>query len=290
VLGDAVRAGDASEKLRANLAYAYALDGRWAEARNLVAMDLPEDKVDARLTEWAQSARPESRRERVSAMLGVPVSAGDPGRPLALALSAAPAPAQLAEVKPAPEPAAARTLALAASAPLPAAPQPLVQQPAAAEPVATASLPAVVAPQPAPPARRVAIAKPQHRRNRVTPLVVVAAVEKPAPEKSAPEKPAGEFIAPTGSHAVQLGAFAIEGNATRARALFLRRDPELKAHDVTITKALVNGKYFWRVSATGFGVAQASDKCHALQGKGLACMAYAPGHLPGEVGAALARR
>jgi Flp pilus assembly protein TadD len=58
LLADALRAGDKSDKLRANLGYAYALAGRWTEARAIVAMDLPADKVDERMTEWAAIARP----------------------------------------------------------------------------------------------------------------------------------------------------------------------------------------------------------------------------------------
>lgn len=91
ILADAVHSGDHSEKLRANLAFAYALDGRWAEARNLVSTDLPADQVDARMTDWAQAARPEAARERVATLLGVTLK-DDAGLPAKLALAPVAAP------------------------------------------------------------------------------------------------------------------------------------------------------------------------------------------------------
>ena len=48
VLTDALRAGPTTPKLRQNLAYAYALDGRWAEARLMAQQDVPADQVGAR--------------------------------------------------------------------------------------------------------------------------------------------------------------------------------------------------------------------------------------------------
>jgi Flp pilus assembly protein TadD len=95
VLAEAARAGDATEKLRQNLAYAYALDGRWAEARNVAAMDLSPDKLDERLTQWAATARPDGSRQRVASLLGAPV-VSDSGLPTALALRDDVTPAQLA--------------------------------------------------------------------------------------------------------------------------------------------------------------------------------------------------
>ncbi|MEJ2457670.1 MAG: tetratricopeptide repeat protein [Novosphingobium sp.] len=58
LLSDALRGGEDTPKTRQNLAYAYALDGRWAEARIIAAQDVPPDQLDARLSEWAVGARP----------------------------------------------------------------------------------------------------------------------------------------------------------------------------------------------------------------------------------------
>jgi hypothetical protein len=154
VLAEAARAGDATEKLRQNLAYAYALDGRWAEARNVAAMDLSPDKLDERLTQWAATARPDGSRQRVASLLGAPV-VSDSGLPTALALRDDVTPAQLAArpqlAQPVAAPAPEKELpALAAheAAPNPA-PAALVATPAAVsvpvvEPVREA------APEPAP--------------------------------------------------------------------------------------------------------------------------------------------
>ena len=47
ILADAVRGGENTPKLRQNLAYAYALDGRWAEAKVMAAQDVPADQLEA---------------------------------------------------------------------------------------------------------------------------------------------------------------------------------------------------------------------------------------------------
>jgi len=105
VLTDDLHAGDRTPTLRENLGYAYALDGRWGEARTIVAMDLPADKVDSRITQWASNAQPEAYRGRVAGLLGAPVR-DDVGMPSRLALNAAPAPTQMAMTSPVPAPAA----------------------------------------------------------------------------------------------------------------------------------------------------------------------------------------
>ena len=90
ILGDALHSGDQSPKLRQNLAYAYALDGRWGEARMMAAMDTPAEKLDARLSQWAETAQPDAVRRRVANLIGVPLR-DDPGVPLSLALANIPA-------------------------------------------------------------------------------------------------------------------------------------------------------------------------------------------------------
>ena len=46
ILTDQARSGAADGRLRQNLAYAYALDGRWADARLTASFDLPPDQLD----------------------------------------------------------------------------------------------------------------------------------------------------------------------------------------------------------------------------------------------------
>jgi Flp pilus assembly protein TadD len=95
VLSDAIRAGENTPKMRQNLAYAYALDGRWREARMMAQQDVPADQVGDRLTQWAANGRPEAFQQRVAALLGAPVRS-DPGQPQALALNNTPSAEQLA--------------------------------------------------------------------------------------------------------------------------------------------------------------------------------------------------
>ena len=144
VLGDALRAGDKSPKLRQNLAYAYALDGRWGEARLMAAFDLAPDQLDARLAQWAETARPDAPRKRVAALIGVPLR-DDSGAPMSLLLGAAPAgPAPVLDaarnaVQAAPKSIAPETAAAAPAVPQSAPIQPAVVQQAAFSPTAAPS-------------------------------------------------------------------------------------------------------------------------------------------------------
>ena len=85
-LVNAVRQGHNSPKARQNLAYAYALAGNWPAARVMAAEDVPADQLDARLTDWASTSRPEDFQIRVATLLGV-TPAYDSGLPQSLALS-----------------------------------------------------------------------------------------------------------------------------------------------------------------------------------------------------------
>lgn len=131
ILTDGVRDGSASAVLRQNLAYADALDGRWADARLTASLDLPPEQVETRLQQWAQSMQSGGERLRIARLLGVPVIT-DPGMPEALALNqttAAPVPIALQPVAltSAPGPAATAGVA-AATAPVIAA-VPMVSTP-----------------------------------------------------------------------------------------------------------------------------------------------------------------
>ena len=135
VLSDGLRAGDNSPKLRQNLAYAYALDGRWREARMMASQDFVGDKLDERIGEWAAASRPEDHQLRIAALLGVPMTT-DAGQPARLAL-AAPAPDATAQ---------SAGEQLAAAAPLPAPAESAVPDaplPAEQAAVASAEAPAI---------------------------------------------------------------------------------------------------------------------------------------------------
>jgi Flp pilus assembly protein TadD len=267
ILGDALRAGDKSDKLRANLAYAYALDGRWAEARNLVALDLPADKVDARMTEWAKAAAPEASRERVANLLGVTMRA-DSGLPSHLAL--APAAPEAPHLASAPMPAMAAPALAAAPEPAPTA-----ELPPVAEPAPAPSVPTTLAAAPAPvfhavqPVSSAPVKLAKHQpKAKPAPKADQVAAEPAAPVKSAPAK-----LAKLGNHQVQFGAFLSEKNAERAKRQALSRDKSLSASDVSIAKAEVGGKTFWRVAIAGLDANGATNKCQAIRKAGGSCFA-----------------
>ena len=99
VLTAATRSPEADAKTRQNLALAFALGGRWQEARTLIGVDMTPADADARMIEWAKFAHPASSSAQVASLLGItPVE--DPGQPVAIALNAAVAPTRAATVDP----------------------------------------------------------------------------------------------------------------------------------------------------------------------------------------------
>lgn len=253
VLIGAVRDGNTAPKLRQNLAYAYALSGRWNEARLMVGQVLPADQVDARLQSWAAMARPEDARRRVASLLGSPL-VGDPGQPQALALAHFPAPAPAKPVQAASAVGAAPVVqapvaADGALARIDLPPAPPVE-PQAPKPVpAPVAAPAVVAPVRAavPPARKAVAAAVVHPRAR-----------------------------PAGTHVVQLGAFSSRDGAQRAWHHFVKRNPALSAHQQTITQVNLGGHALWRLQAAGFVArAPAISLCGTLKAHGGSCLVMA---------------
>jgi len=75
--------------MRQNLAYAYALDGSWREAKLMAQQDVPADKLNERLQTWAAMASPDDTRRRVASLIGAPLRS-DTGQPMALARSELP--------------------------------------------------------------------------------------------------------------------------------------------------------------------------------------------------------
>lgn len=249
VLTDGVRDGLATPKLRENLAYAYALAGRWADAKLTAGFDLSPDQVDARLQQWAQWMQSGGERVRIARLLNAPVTAGQ-GVPVALELNQADAPAETA---PAPEPA---TVKPDASGELPAITATLavaIVEPVTPAPVAAASfLPAA----PWPPALHRAV----HSRRAITNF----------------------------DHVVQLGAFSSALGAERAKLILAKRNPQLRGHGFLITQAKVNGRVYWRVATMGFDGETASVACAGLKHHGAACFAYALHPAPHRQAMALA--
>ncbi len=81
-----IRSPASDARARQNLALAYALAGRWPQARVLASQDLSPDLVDGRMTQWAALAHPKAASDQVASILGVK-PAYDPGQPVALAMN-----------------------------------------------------------------------------------------------------------------------------------------------------------------------------------------------------------
>lgn len=274
-LSDALKYGQNGPKVRQNLAYAFALKGDWRSARLLAAQDLTPDKLDDRLGEWAQMAMPEMQMHRVAALLGVSIKA-DSGQPAQLALINFPTNEQLAaETEAGPAIPEDGTAMAANAAELPAGEAPAPASPAEPAfaryepgselaPVAVSSTPAaprIVLPRATP--------APAPVRTAAAPLA-----KKPVPAKPSPAF-AAAFVRQPGNYQVQLGSFVSMSGASAAWARYQQRHPELKGADRVITKAVVNGKTYYRVAAGGFARTSATSFCSAVKKGGGGCLAFA---------------
>lgn len=271
-LTDALRKGENTPKVRQNLAYAYALDGSWTEAKLMAQQDVPADKLGERLQTWAFMARPEDTRRRVASLLGAPAAA-EGGQPTALALANFPAPQQLAEeavAMSATQQAAsadAAELAKAAATAMPAAP---VDAAAAPQPALADASSAPVAAKiaaidvaPSAPASALAAAPEQ-------PMVSRPVVQ---PVRSVRTALAAVPAAVRGDHVVQLGSFSSQEGAQRAWRHFSSRNRSLAGYHNQITQVSVNGRQFWRVQAMGFnGFSSARQMCQSVKAKGGVCL------------------
>lgn len=285
VLSDALRDGENTAKTRQNLAFAYALDGRWREARLMVGQDLPADQVGDRIAEWAELGRPEAVRTRVAHLLGVtPVA--DPGQPVALALANFPGTAELA----------AEALAQATVAAEPAA----QEEPTVAPVVqAQGELPAVAAPVVQPIKLAALEREPATLASDAPAFAAIGApaasvgvkpriVGKPMPTKfvsdprnlTQPGKGKGlsammplPKVVAHGTHWVQLGSYTDPAVAKDGWGKFTSRTPALKSFRTVTTTATVNGSPVWRVAAAGFAsYGEAAKMCARVKAAGGACL------------------
>jgi len=281
ILVDQMRSGEDGPKVRQNLAYAYALDGRWREARLIAAQDVPADQLDARISEWAMTAKPEDARLRVAGLIKAPNRAADPGQPVALALGSSPVQEQLAAESGAIQavavkdelPAAGAVNAqaepvdsLAHYAPVGAAPAAEASTPLAPQSFASAfsSTPVIQ-----PVAETLA---PTATPRAVRPTRVAASIKH---SHRAGLRPRTASAKAKGTHLVQLGSFSSEQGARRAWGIYAARNPELRSYHMTITQATVRGKQYWRVAAGGLNSGSASGLCSTVKTRGGACFAYA---------------
>lgn len=265
ILTEALRGGENTPKMRQNLAYAFALDGRWREARLMMTQDVPADQVNDRIGDWAMMSRPEDVQKRVATLLGVPAGVADAGQPERLALANTAPHAQVAAQAsaPAPQP---------ADAELPPVDQPAV---AVAEPPAPVSVAAAFAtPQPGFVSQPVVQAAAPPVKSQRVPARTSAGLQRDAATLAFARRPAA------GTHMVQLGSFSSEASARSAWRIFTARNPELRNYRMTITPAVVNGRNFWRVAAAGFDAGSAVRACSGVRSRGGTCFAYAASNAP----------
>jgi len=280
LLAEALRGGENTPKLRQNLAYAYALDGRWREARLMAAQDVPADKLDARISSWAARAKPEDSRLRVAGLLGAPLRS-DAGMPAQLALSASREQQQLAAESTAPRSAPA----VAANGELPPASESAAElsqyrptnapAPVAAAPVRGPAITFVSNPV----IQSVPASLPGHgpavKAKRASASLAGApgrVMQRPAAKPRAVQTAS---ITKGSSHAVQLGSFFSEQGARRAWGQYVARNPELRNFNMVITSAKVRGKTYWRVAAGGLDLRGAGGLCGKVKARGGMCFAYA---------------
>lgn len=261
VLTDAIRADNASARTRQNLALAYALDGRWREARIMAVQDMTQDKVNDRISEWAQYARPGAYETRVAGLLNVTPRADDAGQPVRLALNSAssglaqaaagPAPVELAAAQP--------VIELAALGPAPVAES--AGFAAVEQAVKLAQVEPVVAP----------LIRVQEGPAKVgTPAAQV--------KLALADVPAAHPVKVSGSHLVQLGAFSSAANAEKAWSQYSKRYGVLKDFSSASSKVTINGKTLIRLAAAGFdNQNSANAACKQIRTMGGVCLVRSVG-------------
>ena len=323
ILSNAIRQGQNTVKVRQNLAYSYAVAGRWRDARLMVAQDVPADQVGERIEQWAQLSHAEAYQHRVAALLDVPAGVRDGGQPQYLALAENPGMEQLAaeasvqSTAAAPAVTAMAAPSAGAAGELPASTTPEIgldtyraaeasppvnfAESFVAETPSGASLAAVttdtmrfvsspvVQSTPAR-SRGPAAPRPEAPRREARTATVASADPAPAPERAGAARQVEDA-----THLVQLGSFSSEQGARRAWGIYVSRHPELANHEMVITEALVRGKRYWRVSAGGFDGATSRSMCAEVNNSssGEGCITWAASSpLPGAVdnGVRFARR
>jgi Flp pilus assembly protein TadD len=307
VLTDAIRADNATARTRQNLALALALDGRWREAQIMAQQDMSQINADQRIIEWAQYARPGAYQTRIAGLLGV-TPKEDAGQPVRLALKAVAGEVNMAAVEPAvsaqsdgaaPITQAAVAMAPAASELAPIGPAPVE---VASSITDAASTLASIAPSFEAPMVKVADSNIVFVSNPI--YAVDFSAQKSAPLIKAPKGPAkaakpvrvaqsseasGVKVAladtsearpqkVSGTHVVQLGAYSSEVGAQKAWSMLKARYNVLNDLRSASSNAIVNGKRFVRLAATGFGdFASANAVCATIKAKGGDCVVKSVG-------------
>lgn len=243
ILSEAIHDPSATARTRQNLAYAYALAGRWKDARMLVGMDLDPRDANKRITDWAQVAEPSLAPQRVAALMGVTINGADQGQPAMLALAApvvTPVEMAAAAAPEAAQAAAVEPLQFADAAPV-------VQAPASVATPAPVASPGFTVQEHA----RRSVAS---QRAVATPMARVqkAAFLKPADKAS--------------NWVVQLGAYDSPAVAKEKWMGMAGRSASLAALPVLTSQATVDGRLYHRLAVSGFASrADAVTACRTIR-------------------------
>lgn len=245
ILSEAIHDPSATARTRQNLAYAYALAGRWKDARLVVGMDLDPLAANQRITQWASVSAPELAPMRVASLIGVDIAGEDAGQPVALAL------------------------APAVDAPVQTASAEQDEFTDGQQVIKTADAAAVIAADPSP-VRVAAIApvsRPAMSDHISAPIRDRA---QATPRKAAPVMQKAAFIQPVDNGAsnwvVQLGAYDSAAVAREKWIGMSRTNSVLAAFPVMTSQATVNGAIFHRLAVKGFASrADAMTLCRRIR-------------------------
>lgn len=277
VLTEAARTPGADARTRQNLALAYALSGRWAQARILASQDLSPAKINARMAEWSKLAEQPDGQLRVASLIGV-TTQQDAGMPVRLAL------ANFAGTQMA---AADDAIVLASADPAPvsayAPPPPVI---AAASTIRTVELPmpqrdvngvVPVTELPSPAAAPVimADAAPFRHAPRVAgetaPQRSFTEEARALAAKFVPQIMAFDAEKPSG-WAVQLGAYDSLGIAKEKWGVLKKKNDVLANLPASSHAAKVHGRTFHRLTVNGIQTrADAVHLCKELKADGQRC-------------------
>tara|TARA_R110002072_G_scaffold292544_2_gene461282 strand:+ start:1148 stop:2509 length:1362 start_codon:yes stop_codon:yes gene_type:complete len=289
VLGNLLRNGTNTMKVRQNLAYSLALQGDWRSARIMAAEDVPADKLGDTMSKWAVLSAPEMYQRRIADLLSVKM-VRDPGQPTMLALRNFDSVDQLAAETMAPDDRADSAAGGDFASSFGNGELPPVTQADRPAP-ALALLPSAPrAVQASAPAQTDTAASPGARylsREVVQAVPARTRSVTPAPRSAAsPQAPAARpaLAMASGDYRVQLGSYFSMSDAQTAWKVFLKRHPELDGAKQVITKANVKGKIYYRVAAGGFAKSSAQGLCQSVKRGGAGCIAYAASNpLPGTI-------
>lgn len=297
ILETAARDESATARTRQNLALGYALAGRWAEAHATAALDLPADRLNSRMLEWAMLVQPRTSWDRIAGVLGVKPHY-DPGQPTALAL--------LPDATPNPATPGAAPVAVATATPAPAAPALPVEADRPAPREEIAAVLAVAGPEAAP-APATAIARfdgaettefasapapapaPQAEAKLLkASATVVERSVAPPPLIAAPQGPVKvAYVAPVratpvaratvqqgrGAYVVQLGAYSAAARVESAWNRIAERVRVIENYTPSSSRFdLERVGTVYRLSLSGFETRGAAvSVCQAIKAKGGEC-------------------